>query len=60
MLISIVHETYVARREKTNVLHMRKQTQIRRRGNRESDQRLCFRYLDRTIPIFPKSKISSL
>ena len=28
MLISIVHETYVARREKTNVLHMRKQTQI--------------------------------
>ena len=30
------------------------------RGNREADQRLCFRYLDSTIPLFPKSKISSL
>ena len=29
MLISVVHETYEARREKTNVLHMRKtKTQI--------------------------------
>ena len=30
------------------------------RGNRESDQRLCFRYTDSTIPILPKSEISSL
>ena len=30
------------------------------RGNREADQRLCFRYLDSTIPLLPKSKISSL
>ena len=30
------------------------------RGNREADQRLCFRYKDRTIPLLPKSKISSL
>ena len=30
------------------------------RGNREADQRLCFRYPDRTIPLFPKSEISSL
>ena len=29
------------------------------RGNREADQRLCFRYLDSTIPLLPKSKISS-
>ena len=29
-------------------------------GNRESDQRLCFRYTDSTIPLLPKSKISSL
>ena len=29
------------------------------RGNREADQRLCFRYSDRTIPILPKSEISS-
>ena len=30
------------------------------RGYRETDQRLCFRYTDSTIPIFPKSEISSL
>ena len=30
------------------------------RGNRESDQRLCFRYLDSTIPLLPKSAISKL
>ena len=29
-------------------------------GNREADQRLCFRYIDRTIPLLFKSKISSL
>ena len=30
------------------------------RGNREADQRLCFRYTDITIPLLPKSEISSL
>ena len=30
------------------------------RGNRDADQRLCFRYLDSTIPLLPKSEISSL
>ena len=30
------------------------------RGNREADQRLCFRYTESTIPLFPKSEISSL
>ena len=30
------------------------------RGNREADQRLCFRHLDSTIPLLAKSKISSL
>ena len=29
-------------------------------GNREADQRLCFRYKDSTIPLLPKSEISSL
>ena len=29
------------------------------RGNREADQRLCFRYLDSTIPLLPKSEVSS-
>ena len=30
------------------------------RGNREADQHLCFRYTDSTIPLLPKSGISSL
>ena len=30
------------------------------RGNREADQRLCFRYIDSSIPLLPKSGISSL
>ena len=30
------------------------------RGNREADQRLCFRFTDSTIPQLPKSEISSL
>ena len=30
------------------------------RGNREADQRLCFRYIDSTIPLISKSEISSL
>ena len=29
------------------------------RGNREADQRLCFRYMDSTIPHLSKSKIST-
>ena len=29
------------------------------RGNRKADQRLCFRYSDSTIPLLPKSEISS-
>ena len=39
------------RRGKTGVLHMRKQ--------RRSDQRLCFRFTDSTIPLLPKAEISS-
>ena len=31
-----------------------------RGGNREADQRLCFRYTDNTIPLLSKSEISSL
>ena len=30
------------------------------RGNREADQRLCFRYIDSKIPLLPKYEISSL
>ena len=30
------------------------------RGNREADQRLCFRYMDSTIPLLSRSEFSSL
>ena len=30
------------------------------RGNREADQRLCFRYIDSTVPRLSKCEISSL
>ena len=30
------------------------------RGDREADQRLCFRYIDNTIPLLSKSETSSL
>ena len=30
------------------------------RGNREADQRLCFRYLDSTNPLLSKSEIISI
>ena len=30
------------------------------RGDREADQRLCFRYKDSTTPLLSKSEISSL
>ena len=30
------------------------------RGDREADQRLCFRYIDSTIPLLSKSEILSL
>ena len=30
------------------------------RGDREADQRLCFRYTDSTIPLLSKPKIPSL
>ena len=30
------------------------------RGSREADQRLCFRYIDSTIPLLPKYEFLSL
>ena len=46
---------YEPRYEKTGFLHMRKQ-----RRRREADQRLCFCYMDSTIPLLAESEISSL
>ena len=47
------------RYEKTSFLHVRNKDADQLRGNREADQRLCFRYTDSTIPLLPKSEISS-
>ena len=62
-LINDRHKTLVVferRHEKTGFLHMRKQRRRSACGNREADQRLCFRYTDSTIPLLPKYEIISL
>ena len=51
---------YEPRHEKTNILHMRKESADQLRSNCKDDQRLSFRYWDRTIPLLSKPKISSL
>ena len=46
--------------EKTNNLHRQKQSADQLCSNWEADQRLCFRYMDGTIPLLSESKISRL
>ena len=49
------------RNEKTGFLHICENKEADQlRGNREADHRLCFRYIDSTIPLLRKSEISSL
>ena len=49
------------RHEKTKILHIcENKDEDQLRGNCEADQRLCFRYIDSTIPVLSKSEISSL
>ena len=48
------------RREKTDFLHIcENKGADQLRGDREADQRLCFRYIDSTIPLLSKYEISS-
>ena len=54
------YSRYEPRREKTGFSICEKKDADQLRGNREADQRLCFRYIDSTIPLLPKYKISSL
>ena len=55
------YNTYEPRHEKTNDLHICENKDADQlRGDREADQRLCFRYTDRKIPLLSKSEISSL
>ena len=51
-------DSFEPRHEKTNILHNKDADQLH--GNREADQRLCFHYIDSTIPLLSKSEISSL
>ena len=58
--LALVGFSFEPRREKTGFMHMRKQRRRSASRYREADQRLCFRYTDSTIPLLPKSEISSL
>ena len=51
---------YEPHREKTGFCKCDNKDADQLRGNREADQRLCFRYMDSTIPLLSKSEISSL
>ena len=46
------------RHEKTGFCICENKDADQLRGNREADQRLCFRYTDSTIPLLSKSEIS--
>ena len=52
--------TFEPRREKTGFCICENKDADQLRGNREADQRLCFRYTDSTIPLLPNSEISCL
>ena len=52
-----MESAFVPSYEKTFFLHMQKQ---RGRSVCSVDQRLCFHYIDNTIPLLPKSLISKL
>ena len=48
------------RHEKTNIYICENKDADQLRGEREADTRFCFRHTDSTIPLLPKSEISSL
>ena len=55
-----ITKIYEPRGEKTAFCICKNKDADQFRGNREADQRLCFRYMDSTIPFLSKSEISSL
>ena len=57
-MIIICHLSRVVRKPAFCICENKDADQLR--GNREADQRLCFRHTDSTIPLLPKSEISSL
>ena len=48
------HMSHVMRKPTLCICENKDADQLR--GNREADQRLCFRYIDSTIPLFSKSE----
>ena len=58
MIITEKHMSLVTRKPVFCICENKDADQLR--GNREADQRLCFRYTDSTIPLLSKSEISSL
>ena len=58
LAIASLHMSRVMRKPTICICENKNADQLR--GNREADQRLCFRYLDSTIPLLPKYKIESL
>ena len=52
------HMSHVVRKPDFFICESKDADQLR--GNREADQRLCFRYTGSTIPLLPKAEISGL
>ena len=55
-----MHWCVEPRYEKTGFCICKNKDADQLRGNREADQRLCFRYMDSKIPLLHIYKISSL
>ena len=59
--LSFIVNLYEPRCEKTGFLHICENKDADQlHGDREADECLCFRYTDSTIPLLPKTEISSL
>ena len=56
--LSVLHMSRVVRKTAFCICENKDADQLR--GNREADQRLCFRFTESTIPLLSKSEISSL
>ena len=57
-VVSIFHMSPGVRKPMICICENKDADQLR--GDREADQRLCFRYLDSATPLLPKSEILSL
>ena len=58
LIIQVCYLSHVVRKRTFCIYENKDADQFR--GNHEADQHLCFRYMDSTIPILPKSLISRI